>query len=291
MHESGAMGELAGRVVGFAYALREGRCVHVSEVARGLACGCRCIECGQPLIARKGPVRADHFSHAVNTTCRGAPESALHRAAKQVLSELDQIDLPEYRYRPYFERKSWRQLPDGDVVVRARAVRIDRCEIEQWIGPIRPDAIIWSRDRSLAVEVVVTNAPRRSKVRAYRRMRQAALEIRLDSACQRLDPTALRDRIRDGLACKRWIFHPKQTSAQAAFLARTRSARQQRQSAINQALDQEIQRMKLPDPASSRRGSMPAWNSYDEWAARVIAKTGKAPSLADYQAFKARKRR
>ena len=137
-----------GKGSGFAYALRSDRVVHVSEVPRGVACACNCIGCGQPLLARKGAVRVAHFSHTSNSACQGAPETALHRAAKQIVAELGQIQLPEYRYRPFFERESWRGLPDGGLVVAAKRVQIDRCEVEVPIGGIIPDAMLWRRNRA-----------------------------------------------------------------------------------------------------------------------------------------------
>lgn len=275
----------------FAYALKGDRCVHVSEVSRGLACGCHCVGCGQPLLARKGPVRAQHFSHWTHTSCSGAPETALHLAAKQVLSELNQIDLPEYRYRPFFERASWRKLPDGGLVAPERTVPIDRCETEVPVGLIIPDALLWRGQRCLAVEIVVTNRVRRGKVRAYRQMDQSAIEIRLDRECQSLTPTDLRQIIGEDLACKRWIYHPKQRPHQKVFLERTREARAARR---RRMFEPEATLGRPPPKRLSQRSRLSpndAWRAYDDWAERIIAKTGKPPTLEMYRAFKERQRR
>lgn len=40
-----------------------GRIVHVGEVPSGLACDCKCLDCDEPLIARKGEIREHHFGH------------------------------------------------------------------------------------------------------------------------------------------------------------------------------------------------------------------------------------
>lgn len=45
------------------FGLRDGRMVEVSEVESGLACRCVCPSCGQPLQARKGPIRTHYFAH------------------------------------------------------------------------------------------------------------------------------------------------------------------------------------------------------------------------------------
>jgi hypothetical protein len=81
------------------YALRAGAIVHVSEVARGLDCGCVCDLCGNDLVARKGSSRQHHFAHYGNSDCSGAAESLLHRLAKELLSNAKSLALPAYIYR------------------------------------------------------------------------------------------------------------------------------------------------------------------------------------------------
>ena len=64
------------------------RIVHVDDVPRGLACECRCIECGELLISRKDTVMAWHFAHQSDSLCSGgAPETILHLRGKQLLLE------------------------------------------------------------------------------------------------------------------------------------------------------------------------------------------------------------
>jgi hypothetical protein len=67
------------------------RVVHINDVERGRACDCTCPGCGVPLTAVKGRVRQHHFRHAVELDCEGAAESAIHRAAKQMLRERKQL--------------------------------------------------------------------------------------------------------------------------------------------------------------------------------------------------------
>lgn len=288
MHDPTHSPEHPPRNSGFSYALQGDRCVHVSEVRRGRACGCRCPGCGEPVVARKGAIRVLHFAHLNHSTCLGAPESALHTAAKQVLAELDQIDLPEYRYRPYFERPTWKSLPDGGLVVPGRTVSIDRCELEVRIGTIVADAVVWRGDRPLAIEVVVTHAPQRAKVRAYRRSKHSALAIFLGRACQNYDPEDLRRKIRNDLACKRWIYHWNQHKRQLEFLAGTRAARAAKKQAVAAAIDRELGRKGSPSLSHRTVRKVPEWLKFDRWADREIARTGKAPTLEDYRKAKSR---
>ena len=54
------------------YGMRDGKLLFISDVPRGLACGCVCARCHQPLVAKKGPIRRHHFSHLKDTNCHGA---------------------------------------------------------------------------------------------------------------------------------------------------------------------------------------------------------------------------
>jgi hypothetical protein len=50
---------------------REGDVVHVRDVDRGLACGCTCPTCGDPLVARHGELKVWHFAHHAASVCVG----------------------------------------------------------------------------------------------------------------------------------------------------------------------------------------------------------------------------
>jgi len=62
----------------------------VTAVDSGLACGCVCPSCHKKLQAKKGTKMAHHFSHDPSQDhegCRSAFETAVHKMAKQILSE------------------------------------------------------------------------------------------------------------------------------------------------------------------------------------------------------------
>jgi hypothetical protein len=70
---------------------------HISEVERGDACGCNCPACDAPLTARKGPENVHHFGHQVSSSCVTAPETALHRLAKEIVATKLILVLPEVK--------------------------------------------------------------------------------------------------------------------------------------------------------------------------------------------------
>ncbi len=71
--------------------------VTVKDVPRGKSDGIVCIACNRPVLARKGNIRKWHFAHLPGVV-NCAPESVLHKYAKQLLSESagESIHLPKY---------------------------------------------------------------------------------------------------------------------------------------------------------------------------------------------------
>src|SRR5687767_12329643 len=97
------------------FALREGRVVCVEAVLLGSECNCVCPNpaCGEKLIAKNrdfhGRKVRKHFAHQSKTNCPGARESALHRLAKQIISEGKRVAAPLV---PLFDtgEKRWREF-------------------------------------------------------------------------------------------------------------------------------------------------------------------------------------
>lgn len=70
----------------------------IEDVPNGLACGCVCPCCEEPLIARnKGKYRKKHFAHSSGCDCSGYYETALHLLAKEIIKTEKAIMLPKYR--------------------------------------------------------------------------------------------------------------------------------------------------------------------------------------------------
>lgn len=72
----------------------------VGDVPRGAACGCRCVSCGAPLVARRGEVRHWHFAHEASQErpdCYAGAVNLLRRLAVERLREHGVPPLPRYR--------------------------------------------------------------------------------------------------------------------------------------------------------------------------------------------------
>ncbi len=74
---------------------QRGHLTTIESVYRGIACNCTCVSCGEPVVAKKGPVRGHHFSHrSRKVSCQIQRESLLHLYAKEVICDALGLQLP-----------------------------------------------------------------------------------------------------------------------------------------------------------------------------------------------------
>ncbi|WP_137817567.1 competence protein CoiA family protein [Pseudomonas sp. 2FG] len=122
------------------------RIVSIDEVPSGLLCMCRCLECQESLIARKGKHRIHHFSHvSQKVPCEVQPESFLHLYAKRVVREALGLHLPpQPGHVPNAEdQSSWWDF--------------DSVREELWMGDFRPDLVAHLCDGPLLIEFACTS--------------------------------------------------------------------------------------------------------------------------------------
>ena len=143
------------------YAIRDGEIVHASQVERGLACGCVCVECGTRLVARWGPKTRPHFAHhATAGDCDG--ESLLHRLGKRILARRMEVDIATRR--PVNVRWGCERCDrehETDVVRGATGVAVEHTICTAGGGRIRPDVAVIDRSGKpqMLCELVVTHEP------------------------------------------------------------------------------------------------------------------------------------
>jgi hypothetical protein len=187
----------------------DGRLVHVSEVERGLRCGCRCAACGGALVARRGDIRAAHFAHHASAECAGAWETTLHLLAKQVLSGSNRVLLPEAV-----------ATVDGltERVARAAWFTYGAVREEVDLGSVRPDVVVTGKGRDLLVEVAVTHFCDAEKVAKLRGRDLPAIEIDLS----RVPRLASREQHADQIlrvAPRAWLHNAKLSAAEERLRA------------------------------------------------------------------------
>jgi hypothetical protein len=179
------------------------RLVFVGEVARGLACQCRCVVCKEPLIARQGMVREHHFAHASGADpCDASHESMLHVYAKQVIiQEAGGLAVPV--------DTAVQQALGFDTITGIRGwLPLARVEAERRLQSIRLD-LLASTDSGVAVaiEVAYSSFCDLLKVAEFERIRLPALEIDLRRfSPEGFDPNALRAMLIEEIVGNIWLW-------------------------------------------------------------------------------------
>lgn len=176
--------------------------VHVSEVARGLACQCRCVGCGEPLVARQGAVRDHHFAHASNLeACESSFESLLHRYAKQLVVQARGLVAPVTP--PVAAILGWDANASQQLLHAFGEV-----QEEVSVGAIRPDLLVTTDDGVIvAIEIAHSSFCDIDKARQFEELGLPALEIDLSGFTpEGFDPVAVRHAVINALDHKRWVW-------------------------------------------------------------------------------------
>ena len=209
-----------------AYALKNGAIVHISSVSKGLKCGCNCPECKEPLIARKGSERVHHFSHKPGSKCQGAAETILHKLAKEIISELDNISIPPYYYRRKSPKHIFPQVIHEEKIASGGVVSIDKVIVEPHFGGFKPDTVVFHNGKQLAIEVAVTHKVDKKKKKRLRKHEMPTIEIRLEYQHTLWNRESLIKLIQENKENKFWIYHPKEKDADRKFFSKVRKKRE-----------------------------------------------------------------
>jgi hypothetical protein len=158
----------------------DGSIVDVTQVPRGLKCGCFCLGCGDALNAKQGEVTSWHFAHASVTNARPCGESALHKAAKHLLSELSEIKLPALHHMLQATDAAGREH-ESVLYGADPKFRFDSIAVEYETANRRLDALLTSAEGALGVEIKVRHAVDEQKAEDLGTCEFAVLEIDLAS--------------------------------------------------------------------------------------------------------------
>lgn len=148
-----------------------GKVRHISEVISGNSCNCLCFKCNFELQARKGKKREHHFKHN-NPDCLISYESALHRAAIEILVQNNQLMIPDWGMTHYHSAKAE----------------------ENW-NRFRPDVKISTDREEVFVEVIVTHYNTFEKTMEYLSNNITCLEIDLSSVNRDINREELEEEV------------------------------------------------------------------------------------------------
>lgn len=206
---------------------KNGDLVSVKEVERGLACNCTCPSCGEALMAKQGEVRVWHFSHASETECKGAAESALHLAAKRIIEKARGLMLPGITVSQAFRLDDGRQTTETASIPEIW-VDFDEVILEAQVGAIRPDVIGTSGGHRYLIEIAVTHFVDDEKHKIIQSIGDPALEIILDPFSRETwDWESLEEAVVEATHLKSWLFHPGKVDLESEALAKAADAAMQ----------------------------------------------------------------
>lgn len=185
------------------FGLKNGELVHISEVAKGLACGCVCPSCNHSLVARKGEKVLHHFAHHKGKECEGGLETALHIAAKKILEKHKKIVLPEV-----FVDMRNKNSPDWRIS-REVQLNLDEVKLESSQQGIIPDVFVHVQGKSLMIEITVTHKTGDEKVLKARKQNVSILEINLEHFERDFSIEELENEIIYNTSNKKWLLNIK----------------------------------------------------------------------------------
>jgi len=194
------------------FGLKNNQLVHISEVERGIKCECSCPACGHPLVARKGNVRIDHFSHYKQSECEHGHETAIHLAAKELIEKAGYIVLPRYISSALYLKRF--RTPTS---VEPAKIYFDKISLEKKLQDIVPDILIEKAGRLLCVEIYVTHKVDDKKINKLKEKNISAIELDLSKINLAINFELLREVVVDSLENKKWLFNSKDYNLQKAI--------------------------------------------------------------------------
>lgn len=191
------------------FGLRDGWLFQPDEVLRGLACDCVCPGCGSKLVAHHGKKKVKHFVHYA-AACANGFESAIHRAAKQVLLESKNILVPAIQAsETLFDRKTSVRIDEIKSIAQ-RFIPIETVEVEKDFGSVVPDLVVCGLERTIFVEIAYTHFVDEIKRAKLKELGIATLEIDLSSLSEVPDMSELARLVIEEPSNRIWVFNPKQ---------------------------------------------------------------------------------
>lgn len=179
------------------YALQNGDNKHISEIEKELAC-CYCPSCYSNPAAKKGNQKIHNFAHY-----NVENEISLHMRAKKLLSELDQMEIPDL-YLEFHKSNKAKEL-----IFSHHPVTIFDVKLEKRIDNFIPDIIINTNEGVILIEIYVTHAVDERKIKSVKKSKLPMIEIDLSNKRELITVQGLYSILLEGLNNKKWVYHPK----------------------------------------------------------------------------------
>lgn len=172
------------------------------QVQNGKMCGCVCPGCKRPVIAKQGS-QTPHFAHEPGKDCAYGLETAVHLAAKQIISDRQEVRLPALLYQSPFLNGGL--LGNG----LTSTIALDSVVLEHWLGDMRPDIMVSKDCQDYLVEIAVTHFVDDIKQAKILARQTPTFEIDASSIKNDLTFESLTDLLYSGPYFAQWLYHPR----------------------------------------------------------------------------------
>lgn len=198
------------------FGLREKRLYEPMQVESGLQCGCTCPGCGARLVARHSPSGrvASNFAHNAGADCATGFETAVHLAAKQLIADRMKLFLPRVVARAPGIGISGKDLGRERLVSPAGVRSLNAVRVEEGLGPIRPDLLVFIGEQKVLVEIAVTHFVDEVKLSRIQALGIPAVEFDL-SGLREMNFEALENALCSESPKAQWVWHPEREKERA----------------------------------------------------------------------------
>jgi hypothetical protein len=191
------------------------------QVTKGIKCGCVCPGCGDALIAVHAPSGdvTPHFRHKSGSACATGYETALHKAAKQLIADKEQLWFPVVRAEHFEQDALGNPHELRDVLIPAGIDKLTAVRTEQWLSRLRPDILaIGSLQGEVLVEIAVTHKVDHEKRAKVNARGLAMVEFNLGDL-RPLNFSTLSEALFQPSNRAHWVHHPRIGARLNGYLA------------------------------------------------------------------------
>lgn len=159
--------------------------IYIDNASNGLSCNCHCAKCKTKMVAVQGRSenhREWHFRHYIDSDCLGGQETAIHKLAKQIIVDSNEITIP------------------GDKLFYSNARQ------EEPLFKIIPDVTVFSNGQHIYIEIAVTHPIGYLKEETYIKGQYKSIEIDLKNISYDTTPSEFENIILHKVDNKRKIY-------------------------------------------------------------------------------------
>ena len=283
------------------FGYRDGRMWAAAAVPKGIACGCVCPACGQPLVAKAkdSRVRRAHFAHHHHSGCSGGFETAIHKMAKQLIRERLEVGLPAWdgdldmANPPLLADDAGQLMAGRRVEFPGRTAILKAVQLEEHQSDYVPDIVADDESGRLFIEIRVAHAvdaDKRLKIQSEG-VRLVEIDLSAITLDQAADPGFFANAVINDPGNRYWLSCPAATDDWRESMRDLKEAIRLRneQLAEKRRLEAEASRRGLLEAEARLAGAADARDRYrDKLRAGHAYALAALPELVSPEACEAR---